>query len=868
MNKCRAGLVWVMLMLSFSGPGISQVLDNFGDGDFSQNPRWQGDSLQYKINAEGQLQLYSSGTDTSFLSLPNHLIDSTEWRFWMKLSFSPSANNYARVYLISDQAALNGPLQGYFLQFGQAGTNDAITLYRQAGLDTFRICTGSPGLIAAGFSGNVKITRNSHGKWTIAVDPTGGIQYAFEAEGTDNVLSQTAYFGIQCRFTSSNATKFYFDDFLIREIAMDYDPPEILKVIAKDSHSLDVFVSEPIDLQASGNPQLYNLNQGIGNAMLALPDNLQPGLIHLQFQQALEQAVHYTLNISEIQDIAGNIAYNQAYSFVYYAARQHDIVFNEIMADPEPAQALPAVEYTELYNRTDQPISLGGWQYTWGSSSAVLPDTIIPSKGYLLLCNTSNCSLLSAYGKCLEINGFSLSNTGASLSLRNAESMCISWLTYHPDWIQNPLKQEGGWSLEQIDPFNPCAGAENWQVSMAAAGGSPGAENSIHAENPDVTPPKPIRAFPVDPYHIRLVFSESLDSASLLQNLMFSLNPGNVFPVHTVLFSPDYRQLELEFADSIKHGIIYSLHFLHQFLDCAGNPGSVEDSLQLALPEKPLRGDLVINEILFHPKTGGAEFAELYNLSNKVLDLKDLVIGTYDSLTQALDKYGRISEESKLLFPGEYVVLTDEPVVVQQQYFSPSPGAILQSLYFPALTDAGGILGLSDVSLNLIDKVHFDESMHYPLLANTAGVSLERVRPDANSESNASWHSASAGCGYATPAYKNSQAMEISDAGADFSLQPRVFSPGNDGKNDMIMLKYTLSDPGFTANVTIFNEAGMKVKTLVNNELLGTGGFFVWNGLSDRQTRCADGNYLCYIEIFNVLGNVKKIKKVFAIAGF
>ena len=110
--------------------------------------------------------------------------------------------------------------------------------------------------------------------------------------------------------------------------------------------------------------------------------------------------------------------------------------------------------------------------------------------------------------------------------------------------------------------------------------------------------------------------------------------------------------------------------------------------------------------------------------------------------------------------------------------------------------------------------------------------------------------------------------MEISDAGADFSLQPRVFSPGNDGKNDMIMLKYTLSDPGFTANVTIFNEAGMKVKTLVNNELLGTGGFFVWNGLSDRQTRCADGNYLCYIEIFNVLGNVKKIKKVFAIAGF
>ncbi len=49
----------------------------------------------------------------------------------MKQSFSSSATNNGRVYLASDQSDLTKPLNGYYLQFGEANSNDAIELFRQ-----------------------------------------------------------------------------------------------------------------------------------------------------------------------------------------------------------------------------------------------------------------------------------------------------------------------------------------------------------------------------------------------------------------------------------------------------------------------------------------------------------------------------------------------------------------------------------------------------------------------------------------------------------------------------------------------------------------------------------------------------------------
>ena len=130
---------------------IAQVEDNFNDGNFSDSPEWQGDSSDFNVNTAGQLQLNAALAGFSILSIPANItsLDSCEWRFYIRLAFSPSTSNYTRIYLSSDQQNLELPLNGYFLQFGEALADDAIELFRQDGSTATSICRGQTGFIAA-----------------------------------------------------------------------------------------------------------------------------------------------------------------------------------------------------------------------------------------------------------------------------------------------------------------------------------------------------------------------------------------------------------------------------------------------------------------------------------------------------------------------------------------------------------------------------------------------------------------------------------------------------------------------------------------------------------------------------------------------
>src|SRR6185436_8714058 len=124
-----------LLILIFILPLIvhGQLTDNFSDGNFTSNPAWSGDASQFIVNASQQLQLQSSGTAVSSLSVSNNMasLDSTEWSFYIRENFSPSSANYGRVYLVSDQSNLEGSLNGYYLQFGESLSNDAVELFCQ-----------------------------------------------------------------------------------------------------------------------------------------------------------------------------------------------------------------------------------------------------------------------------------------------------------------------------------------------------------------------------------------------------------------------------------------------------------------------------------------------------------------------------------------------------------------------------------------------------------------------------------------------------------------------------------------------------------------------------------------------------------------
>ena len=111
-----------------------------------------------------------------------------------------------------------------------------------------------------------------------------------------------------------------------------------------------------------------------------------------------------------------------------------------------------------------------------------------------------------------------------------------------------------------------------------------------------------------------------------------------------------------------------------------------------------------------------------------------------------------------------------------------------------------------------IDQFTYQEDFHFSLLKNREGVSLEKISPSLISDQKESWHSASSEVGYATPGYRNSQFLEITNQNELITIEPAVFTPNQDGNMDFTTISYHLPQPGYIGNCWIVNIEGIKIK--------------------------------------------------------
>ncbi|MCX6294598.1 MAG: Ig-like domain-containing protein [Bacteroidetes bacterium] len=350
-------ILFLFLFLFITSIASAQVTDNFSDGDFSSSPTWTGDATEFIVNASQQLQLNNTIGGASYLSTssPGTSIDNFQWNFYIKQSFSPSSSNYGRVYLVSDQANLEGSLNGYYLQFGEALSLDAVELFRQTGLTSTSVCRGTNGQIAAAFAIGVKVTRDASGNWSLFVDPLGGAAYGLEATGTDNTYTTSNFFGVATVYTVSSATKFYFDDFYNGAIIVDVTAPAIVSSSVLSNTAVDVLFNENVDLTTSQTLTNYSADNGLGNPSAAVRDATNLSLVHLTFATLFSSGLLNTLTVTNVQDLSANAITTANTTFTYLApvtAVYKDIIINEIFADPSPVVGLPAVEFVEIFNRS------------------------------------------------------------------------------------------------------------------------------------------------------------------------------------------------------------------------------------------------------------------------------------------------------------------------------------------------------------------------------------------------------------------------------------------------------------------------------------------------------------------------------------
>lgn len=272
-------------------------------------------------------------------------------------------------------------------------------------------------------------------------------------------------------------------------------------------------------------------------------------------------------------------------------------------------------------------------------------------------------------------------------------------------------------------------------------------------------------------------------------------------------------------------------------------------------------GDILINEVLFNPYDDGEDFVELYNNTDYTIMLNSIRLATWDADLQKLKTMVALPD-SVFMLPQDYVVLTIDADAIYRYYTAKHRDKVVVMKKMPAYSNQQGVVIVSLEDSTVIDRFDYTEELHYRWLTDVEGVSLERRSFEEPTNSAANWHSAAKQTGWATPTYKNSQAMNMIVSDNAFGIEPEVFSPDNDGYNDLLTITYSIHESDMLSNITIFDEQGRLVKALERNAWLGTNGSFVWDGSDENGNRCRIGNYVVYIEVYNTKGSLQTIKKV------
>ncbi len=1014
-------LLPLVFALYSCSPVPAQINDNFEDGDFTINPFWTGSADAFVVNASQELQLFSTIAGQSYLmcQTASTSINNKEWRMKVKQTFSGSDNNHSRIYLVTNgsdltftNATAGSSSSGYFLKLGEAGSTDAIKFFRDDGPQGIvELAAGTPGLIASSFNINIQVLRDNIGNWNVNVDPTGGENFTTELSTFDNTYMQTNFIGVSCIYTSSNATKFYFDNVyfgntipppvintpnvrsvVINELYADPTPSnglpdaEYIELFNADSVSFELagwklvnsttvktlpsYLLNPneyviicdanntsffpnsigisaltaltnsgdsltlLDLNnnivdlvsytdswynsseksdggwsleqinpyktcsgksnwtASSNPLggtpafqnsnysnsvdtsgpeliSWNINQA-NQVTLLFNENMDANLcgeficnnaqissvlfseansiVTITFNANLQPEIFYTLTQSELSDCEGNTS--QLFLEIYQGKTPEfgDLILTEILADPDPVvQGIPS-EFVEIYNKSSHTLELHGLAI---NNAVFQGNYLLEPNEYSVLGDVDeSLAFLSVSNKLLMPSFPTLTNSGMLMEL-SMNGMHLDSIRYSIDWFNNSFKSNGGWSLELINPNLPCSTSNNWKPCEDERGNTPGIQNAVFSISPDTESPV-------------LLYLAVQDSALALHfNEPVTLN-GNLFQEENVIgnFITDIASNTILLnANELLNSSVFN-YTLEGIFDCSGNSASI--SFEWGFPTEASSENLILNEILFNPYVNASDFVEVRNISSKAVTLQNISLANAPAMSGGEKEI--LTAEGRIILPNDFVVFTEDGSDILALYPAHSAKKILHVKALPSFNNSNGTCILYSNQNETIDEMSYTESMHFQLLSSFEGVSLERLSADLPTDQQSNWHSASEASGYATPGIENSQSLSVENMNGEFSLSSQIFSPDNDGYEDVLQFHYANVKSGSVGNLTIYNERGIRVKRLMRNEYLGLEGNVIWDGLSDKGEALEIGIYIAIFEVFNEQGIEVNEKREFVLA--
>lgn len=570
----------------YFGSFFSQLTENFSDGDFNNNPKWTGDTLEFIVNSDFKLQLNGpSNTDTSYLCVETGTLNfnaDISWEFYIKLDFSPSNNNNVRYYLTSNNNNLKGYLEGYFIRVGENGSLDKLKLYRQDGLNTTLLGSSVHTSFGVNPEFRVRVNRDINGNWEVLSDSTGGNNFIYELGVSDNNHTFSTFSGLWCKHTSSNNDNFFFDDINISgSVIVDSLSPYVEAAIVTGKNSIELQFSEPLN-QTVLDVNNYNLissnfpNPSLINTTLSGYD--------LIFQDSFFGNQTLELTISNIEDLSGNIMFDTLQILVPDTAQAGEVLINEVLFDPLSGGS----DYVEIVNNSNKSFDIYKYfiaDFDNGISNLKQIDQhFILSPGNFALLSEDSSQILIDYPTnnpqaFIQMDIPSYPNDSATIYILSPDSIVLNKFSYNEDMHFELIKDPEGVSLERILINSNNSNANlNWHSAAENVGwGTPGVANSQYIpsmSNSDFSALNEVFSPDNDGYQDIAVFTYNLPTIGMVGNAVIYDNRGRLIKQ---ILNNELLSASGEFSwDGInEYGQKASVGIYLVYFECFSNDGQI-----------------------------------------------------------------------------------------------------------------------------------------------------------------------------------------------------------------------------------------------------------------------------------------------------
>lgn len=429
------------------------------------------------------------------------------------------------------------------------------------------------------------------------------------------------------------------------------------------------------------------------------------------------------------------------------------VVVNEIMYKP----TAPEPEWIELFNASTVSINILNWKISDSRSQnkhTITSENYIFHPGNFIIITKDTLSFFeirpNTQCKVFLVPTLpALNNDSDAVVIFDEQGSIIDSVFYRSSYGGSI----SGKSLERIDAWGNSLQRSNWTSSLHFSGCTPGKKNSVSKKDFDLKVSKilfePIYPILKDSVIISIfilnIGKKSLENFSIELYQQQLTDTSTIYKLifETVLNQSLLPDDSLCFSTSIIIDSVKKYTFLARVV-YPNDEDTLNNTYTYNLYSGYQYNTVVINEIMYAPRSGEPEWVELFNNSIYHVNLKDWKLSNKNSNL----KY-RIVSIDFYLPPYEYIIVTKDTALFYNHH--PNLVNVLEVNSLPTY-----LFNNSADAVVLFDNrnIQIDSMIYYSSWSEAPGRSLERIDASVSSLDSLNWSNSLDSCG-STPGRQN-----------------------------------------------------------------------------------------------------------------